>query len=134
MPDLDHLSAQVVSRRVALGYRNRQALADAAGISIRTLGDIETGRRSNFDPSTIAALEHALEWDTGSVAEIVDGYDPTLRSAPADIPVDAAIEMVMQSDLPDGLKRRFANLLVDDRIAADRRRIDLARALIEAAS
>jgi transcriptional regulator with XRE-family HTH domain len=134
MPDLDNLSAQVVSRRVALGYRNRQALADAAGISLRTLGDIETGRRSNFDPSTIAALEHALKWGTGSVAEIVDGYDPTLSGAPAEVPVDAAIEMVMLSDLSDGLKRRFANLLVDDRIAADRRRIDLARALIEAAS
>lgn len=134
MPSSARLSAHVVSRRVALGYRNRQALADASGICTRVIGDIETGRRSNFDPTTSAALERALEWETGSATQIVGGYGPSPISAAPEVSVDAAVDLVMHSDLPDDVKRRFANLLVEDRISADQRRINLARSLIEAAS
>jgi len=130
--DFGRLGSYIVSSRVALGYRHRQALADASGISIRVLSDLENGRRANFDSVTIAALEQALEWETGSVAQIVGGYEPITRRAVAEYPADAAIEVVLRSGLPDNVKKRFAQILADDRLAADRHRIDMAHSLIEA--
>lgn len=132
MPDFDRLSAHIVARRVMLGYRNRQALADASGISTRTLGDIETGRRDNFDPSTIAALENALGWATGSFAQVLDGYEPTSQASIPEVATDAALTYVLDSDLPDDTKSRLTQILVEDRLAADRGRMDLARSLVDA--
>ena len=46
------------------------------------LGDIEKGRRDNYDPMTLAALEQALRWETGSVRRILDGGEPTDLATP----------------------------------------------------
>ena len=43
--DLERLGHHVVSRRVALGYRNRTDLADSLQFTVRTLADIEHGVR-----------------------------------------------------------------------------------------
>jgi hypothetical protein len=76
--DWDRLAQRVVAQRVALGYRRREDLANAIeGLSMRTLGDIESGRRERYHPSTLAALEHALLWKPGSIADILDGHEPT---------------------------------------------------------
>ena len=42
---LERLCHHVVSRRVALGYRNRTDLADSLQFTVRTLADIEHGVR-----------------------------------------------------------------------------------------
>ena len=39
--DLQQLGHHVVSRRVALGFRNRTDLADSVQFTVRTLADIE---------------------------------------------------------------------------------------------
>ena len=56
---LERLGHHVVSRRVALGYRNRTDLADSLAFTVRTLADIEHGVRK-ASPGTYAMLENKL--------------------------------------------------------------------------
>ena len=75
-PALERLGHHVVSRRVALGYRNRTDLADSLQFTVRTLADIEHGVR-NASPGTYAMLENKLAWTPGSIDTILAGGEPT---------------------------------------------------------
>ena len=72
---LDRLGHHVVSRRVALGYRNRTDLADSLQFTVRTLSDIEHGVRK-ASPGTYAILENKLGWAPGSIDTILAGGEP----------------------------------------------------------
>ena len=58
---LGRLGHHIVSRRVALGYRNRTDLANSLQFTVRTLADIENGIRK-ASPGTYAMLENKLAW------------------------------------------------------------------------
>ncbi len=84
---LERLGHHVVSRRVALGYRNRTDLADSLQFTVRTLADIEHGVRK-ASPGTYAMLENKLAWAPGSIDTILAGGEPRdavveLRRAPS---------------------------------------------------
>lgn len=139
MPAWERLAQHVVARRLELGHKQRQGLADAAAVSLRTLGDIEKARRTSYDPNTIAALENALGWEPGTVNRVVAGHEPRLRRPPTgstrdilgfDTEEDAALIRVMQSNLPDALKRQIAQVLIDERESADKRRLAQAEQMI----
>ena len=72
---LQRLGHHVVSRRVALGYRNRTDLADSLQFTVRTLADIEHGVRK-ASPGTYAMLENKLAWAPGSIDTILAGGEP----------------------------------------------------------
>ena len=72
---VERLGHHVVSRRVALGYRNRTDLADSLQFTVRTLADIEHGVRK-ASPGTYAMLENKLAWAPGSIDTILAGGDP----------------------------------------------------------
>ena len=72
---LERLGHHVVSRRVALGFRNRTDLADSLQFTVRTLADIEHGVRK-ASPGTYAMLENRLSWAPGSIDTILAGGDP----------------------------------------------------------
>jgi hypothetical protein len=72
---LERLGHHVVSRRVALGYRNRTDLADSLQFTVRTLADIEHGVRK-ASPGTYAMLENKLSWAPGSIDTILAGGKP----------------------------------------------------------
>ena len=74
--DLERLGHHIVSRRVALGYRNRTDLADSLQFTVRTLADIEHGVRK-ASPGTYAMLENKLAWAPGSIDTILAGGEPT---------------------------------------------------------
>ena len=74
-PALERLGHHVVSRRVALGYRNRTDLADGLQFTVRTLADIEHGVRK-AGPGTYAMLENKLSWAPGSIDTILAGGEP----------------------------------------------------------
>ena len=85
--DLARLGDHVVSRRAALGYRNRTDLADSLPFTVRTLADIEHGVRK-ASPGTYAILENKLAWAPGSIDTILTGGEPNetvveLRRPPA---------------------------------------------------
>ena len=72
---LERLGHHVVSRRVALGYRNRTDLAGSLQFTVRTLADIEHGVRK-ASPGTYAILENKLGWAPGSIDTILAGGEP----------------------------------------------------------
>ena len=72
---LERLGHHVVSRRVALGYRNRTDLAKSLPFTVRTLADIEQGVRK-ASPGTYAMLENKLAWAPGSIDTILAGGEP----------------------------------------------------------
>ena len=74
-PALERLGHYIVSRRVALGYRNRTDLADSLQLTVRTLSDVEHGVRK-ASPGTYAMLENKLAWTPGSVKTILAGGEP----------------------------------------------------------
>ena len=73
--DLEQLGHHVVSRRVALGFRNRTDLANRLAFTVRTLSDIEQGVRK-ASPGTYAMLENKLAWAPGSIDTILVGGEP----------------------------------------------------------
>ena len=74
-PALQRLGHHVVSRRVALGYRNRTDLADSLQFTVRTLADIEHGVR-RASPGSYALLENKLGWAPGSIDTVLAGGEP----------------------------------------------------------
>ena len=72
---LERLGHYIVSRRVALGYRNRTDLANSLQFTVRTLADIENGMRK-ASPGTYAMLENKLGWAPGSIDTILAGGEP----------------------------------------------------------
>ena len=73
--DLGRLGHHIVSRRVALGYRNRTDLADSLQFTVRTLADVEHGVRK-ASAGTYAMLENKLSWAPGSIDTILAGGEP----------------------------------------------------------
>jgi transcriptional regulator with XRE-family HTH domain len=68
------LADYIVAGRVALGMRDRRALAAATGVTERTLGKLENGHR--VSASTLAAIENKLGWAPGSYRRILAGGEP----------------------------------------------------------
>jgi transcriptional regulator with XRE-family HTH domain len=82
--DWKRLGDYVIARRIALGMRDRRALAAATGVTDRTLGKIENGKR--VSASTLGAVENHLGWGPGSCRRILAGGDPALLPASESIP------------------------------------------------
>ena len=99
---LERLGHHIVSRRVALGYRNRTDFANSLQFTVRTLSDVENGVRK-ASPGTYAMLENKLGWAPGSIDTILAGGEPK--------------EMVvkLRRDSPEPRYRSFAT---DDALAA----------------
>lgn len=72
---LERLGHYIVSRRVALGFRNRTDLANSLKLTVRTLADIEHGVRK-ASAGTYAMLENKLSWAPGSIDTILAGGEP----------------------------------------------------------
>jgi transcriptional regulator with XRE-family HTH domain len=72
--NLQRLGDYVVARRAALGMRDRRAFAAATGITDRTLGKLENGKK--VSASTLGAVENQLGWAPGSCRRILAGGEP----------------------------------------------------------
>lgn len=77
--DWRRLADYVVAGRVALGLRDRRALAAATGITERTLGKLENGHR--VSASTLGAIENQLGWAPGSCRRILACGEPAAGAA-----------------------------------------------------
>ena len=80
----ERLGDYVVARRAALGMRDRRAFAAATGVTDRTLGKLENGKR--VSASTLGAVENHLGWAPGSCRRVLAGGEPVMVSAPATEP------------------------------------------------
>lgn len=87
--DWARLGVLVRQRRAHLGYTTRQQFTEATKFPAKTLSDLETHKRENFDPTTLARLERALNWAPGSVERILTGGSPTIgENLPVVVPAD----------------------------------------------
>lgn len=75
----ERLGDLLIARRVDLGFMRRTDFQRHLGLSHgRTLFDIEKAKRRNFDASTLAFVEKAYGWATGSIRAVLSGGEPTL--------------------------------------------------------
>lgn len=132
MTDYERLASHVIARRIELGFRTRRAFADTSSLSLRTISDIETARADSYFSSTLATLEHELDWTPGSAERILAGDEPQPSRTEMDLPADEATRLVLDSDLPPDVQSRLVEVLAADRAAADWRRVDLAQSLLKA--
>ena len=70
------LGSLVTAGRLRQGHRSLAAFAATTGLSRTTLDSIEHGRKQSYDPATLATLEGALGWQTGSVQRVLSGLEP----------------------------------------------------------
>jgi hypothetical protein len=82
--DWKRLGDYVVARRIALGMRDRRALAAATGVTDRTLGTLENGGR--VSASTLGAVENHLGWGPGSCRKVLAGGEPVMLAGIASRP------------------------------------------------
>jgi transcriptional regulator with XRE-family HTH domain len=78
-PDQDRVRVgrYIEDRRGFLGMSQKQ-LADAAGVDIKTIYNLESGRRWPV-ATTRGAIEVALEWSPGDLTRIAEGGEPTVE-------------------------------------------------------
>jgi hypothetical protein len=111
----ERLGHYIVSRRVALGYRNRTDVAASLELTVRTLADVEHGVRK-ASPGTYAMLENKLAWAPGSIEAILTGGNPkeavtelrrTTHHPLAPTPANDALSRATAEDLLLELRRRI---------------------------
>lgn len=56
--------------------RSVRGFARTSGLSSGTIDNIENHRKTSYDATTLATLEHALGWQPGSVERVLSGLDP----------------------------------------------------------
>lgn len=98
------LGVLIVRRRVELGMNTREDLAQATGLSARMLADVEKARRTNFDPGALARIENTLQWQPGSITNILDGGHPVEN--PTELtpnPTNPARPSAGEDDIPEFL-------------------------------
>lgn len=120
------LAGAVINRRVELGMRTRKQLADATGMTVKTLGEIERAERTSYDPATLARVEQVLQWEPGTINGLVSQRpEPIRANFAADLPPDAhpalaELAQLLNSPLPADAR---ATLLADlERVMATARR------------
>ena len=83
-PAWTRLGELLMRRRVELDprYRNRRIFTAERAVEYRIVNDIELGRRQNYEPGTIAALEAAYAVTAGSIGRALEGGNLEPQSAP----------------------------------------------------
>lgn len=81
--DWERLANAVRQRREALGFTQAQ-LAEAAGVTDTTIGNLEGGRKFKRPPASLPGVEQALGWTPGSARVVLAGGEPALISQVAD--------------------------------------------------
>lgn len=92
------LGAEIKRRRVALGL-SQQQLADAAGIGVNTVGNIESEDKARRE-LTLADICAALGWTRDSYLSILEGSNPTLAEPEVE-PEDDALRYERPDDMDD---------------------------------
>lgn len=78
----ERLGEEVAAARIRRGYATLAAFAAVTGLSTTTLDSIEHARKTSYGPATLATLEHALGWKSGSVDRVLRGLKPQYDEDP----------------------------------------------------
>lgn len=69
------LAAEVRAKRQSLRLSQAE-FARRIGVSLRTVGNLESGRPQEYTDSTGYAVERALDWQKGSFEDVLAGGSP----------------------------------------------------------
>lgn len=107
------LGRRIKAERGRKGYPSVRALAEATGLSPRTIQTIESGSRTGRPrDTTLSKIELALGWQPGSADRIVEGgrpraeADPLLARVVAAWPQLSGDNQVHLAELAERLARR----------------------------
>lgn len=80
--DWDRVGELLQQQRVQLDARfaNLKRFVRERGLDYRMAWDVEHGRRANYRPPTIMAIEVAYGWRPGSIQSVLDGGEPFVAS------------------------------------------------------
>ena len=130
----ERLGEWLVRRRLELDprYRNRRTFTrERAPDLYRIVNDIELGRRDNYEPATLAAIESAYDLPAGAIGQFIAGVPPAGEpEAREPIPLRPALDDddSRPTALPDVVIRTvdkwlpyYADFLVED---PDGRKLD----------
>jgi transcriptional regulator with XRE-family HTH domain len=130
------MAARVRAKRERMGW-TREALAFHAGVSGAAIAQVETGRRTNIRPSTLAALAGALAVSTDYLVDGRPGLRTMLEHAAFRYGGDDQFQATMGRFLEQGLDREEAVLavttpanvaLLRDHLGNDARAVEFADA------
>lgn len=106
-PNWERLGTLVTAER-ARRRRSLRAFAESVGLSKGTLDNIEHGRKTSYDPTTLAALEHGMGWQPGSIERVLSGLNPLPDADP-----DLTAVIDAWSQLSPGTRRMLRILAVE---------------------
>lgn len=108
----ERLGRRIKVERGRKGYPSVRSLAEATGLSPRTIQTIESGSRTGRPrETTLARIERALGWQPGSAERIVEGgrpreaTDPLLQRMISAWPQLSGDEQVHLTELAERLAR-----------------------------
>lgn len=104
------LGEAIQSRRVELGLR-QEDLADTAGVSPNTIGNLESGKRGRL--LTLPKIARALGWTPESCRLILDGEAPIVE----DVEDEPANGDTFRLERPAGMTTEAWELLKQDLVA-----------------
>jgi transcriptional regulator with XRE-family HTH domain len=93
---VERLAEAVRSRRYRLGM-SQQAVADAASVSLRSIGNLERGEGVPQLGKRLA-IETALRWAPGSIEAVMRGEDPTELSLETRQPQPVGLGLDAEAD------------------------------------
>lgn len=102
------LGEKVVEHRRKLRLSKEEA-ARRAGVNVKTWTSVEDGKAVR--DVTYAGVEDALEWQRGSVADVLDGNDPTVIERAEPEVTDAVAELAR---LLDVVRLQFGDIVFDE--------------------
>lgn len=89
----EQLAAAVKERRIALGLTQTQ-VAELGGLSVELLRMVENNRTGQrLSAPKARGLERALRWESGSIAAVIAGGEPTPAATPPVAPPAAGPPM-----------------------------------------
>jgi len=92
--DWPRLGDLLIRRRIEIDprYRVRRTFADERGMDYRVVFDLEKHRRTNFEPTTLAAAEQAYRLTPGSIGQALAGGELTPAESPETLPAGEFVD------------------------------------------
>lgn len=100
-PVWDAVRSAVYRRRLELGIHSQRELARRAGVSFNTVSRLERGVASTRRNPSWPAIEAALGWPEGHIADMVEGRETPPKPVPPEVLIRQAIIAALARVRPD---------------------------------
>ena len=105
------LGEQIRRWRVRRGLTQQQ-LAEAAGVAVGTVRNLENGQRARM--LTLPAISRALGWIEDSYVLVLEGGDPLVEDGVTEVPPDDALRVERPDGLTDDEWSEIKGRFIDD--------------------